>query len=119
MYPMDCHDCPSYRRGSGAPACLKCDKYREILKKSVQRRTIKLDAIPQPLLEAIPDNPKIRSIIDAMQCLPIDRAVPLAMQYILGCTLQEIADYHGISPQAVDKKNKLSLVIIKELARGG
>lgn len=54
-------------------------------------------------------------VLDIVKQLSLKRSVPLMMQYYLCATTQEIADYHKISKQAVDKKNKLTLNQIKKL----
>lgn len=116
---MDCKDCVSYRRGAGSPACLKCNKYGKIIVQSAKRQTIQIDVMPQTIIEALPDTKQMHSIMDILRAMPLDQSTPIIQYYLLGATLQEIADYHHITRQAVDKKNKLTLNIIKESVSTG
>lgn len=114
-----CTQCSEWKDGKGSEGCLTCDKYIKYKKKTTIRNTFAFKHMSQEFMEAYADSPKIQGLRDAISKLPLDKSVPLLMQYFLGCTLQEIADYHIITKQMVDKKNKLSLEIIKESLRSG
>jgi len=66
------------------------------------------------IIEEIADSDR-PDVLDVVKQLPLSRSVPLMMQYYLSATTQEIADYHKISKQAVDKKNKFTLNYIKKI----
>lgn len=112
---IDCHVCPEYKSGAGSTKCLKCAKYKRFQIKNNPRPQIAVDILPQAILESIADTSRGIEIIDAIRKLPLTESTPLMMQYILGASTQEIADYHIISRQRVDKKNKLSIKKIKML----
>ena len=110
---MDCSRCEHYNKGKGQPACLKCKRYKELQMKSVKRETIKTEHLPQAVIENIAD-PRTRSLMDIICQLPIQYAVPLMMRATLNMTIQEIANYHRISKQAVDKKISQGMNLIKK-----
>ena len=114
-----CSQCDQWRNGNGTENCLKCDKYQKYKKKTHTRDAISFKHLPQEFMEAYADTPKTKNLKEAINKLPLERSVPLMMQFFLGATLQEIADYHLITPQRVDKKNKLSIELIKESLRRG
>ena len=115
----NCGDCSHYRNGKGDKLCLKCKQYNQFKTQSTSRPKIIIESVPQAILEAIEDTPKLTTILNILKILPLDKSTPLMMQYFLGATLQEIAKYHKISKQAVDAKNKLSIeIIIKTLKQG-
>jgi DNA-directed RNA polymerase specialized sigma24 family protein len=58
------------------------------------------------------DRPDVQAVV---RQLPLSKSVPLMMQYYLNATTQEIADYHKITKQAVDRKNKFTLNKIKKM----
>ena len=64
------------------------------------------------MIEEIADTDR-PDLLQIIRQLPLSRSVPLMMQYYLSATMQEIADYHKISKQAVDRKNKNTLNRIK------
>jgi len=66
------------------------------------------------IIEEIADSDR-PDVLDVVKQLPLSRSVPLMMQYYLSATTQEIADYHKISKQAVDRKNKFTLNQIKKI----
>lgn len=66
----------------------------------------------QLMIEEIADVER-PDILQIIRQLPLSRSVPLMMQYYLSASLQEIADYHKITRQAVDRKNKNTLNKIK------
>lgn len=70
--------------------------------------------LPTELYENIAaEEPQVQSLITALRKLPLENSVPLVMQLVLNASIQDIADYHNISRQRVDKKNKSSLKILK------
>ena len=116
---MNCTACPSYNRGHGQRDCLKCAKYRDILKKSVKRQTIRIDVAPQAILEQIADeNPQVIGILDALQSLPPMLSAITAMVYVSGLTHQQIAEIMGVSRQTVSRKSKAALIRIRRAVRG-
>jgi predicted DNA-binding protein YlxM (UPF0122 family) len=66
------------------------------------------------IIEEIADSDR-PEVLDVVKQLPLSKSVPLMMQYYLSATTQEIADYHKISKQAVDRKNKFTLNYIKKI----
>lgn len=66
------------------------------------------------LIEEIADTER-PDLLAVIRSLPLQKSTPLMMQYYLCATTQEIADFFKITKQAVDRKNKLSLNIIKRL----
>ena len=115
----DCADCPHYRSGNGDRLCLRCKQYEQFKVKSTPRPKLFIESIPQAILEAIEDTPKLSTILSVIKTLPLEKSTPLMQQYFLGASLQEVAKYHNISKQRVDAKNKLSIVIIKETLTSG
>jgi len=71
------------------------------------------DHPPQDILENIAAMRHGNDLIDIMRKLPMEYSVPFMMQTILKCSVQEVADYHKITRQAVDKKNKKLLSILR------
>ena len=114
-----CSQCDNWHNGKGSQNCLKCGKYKTFQKKSVLRDAIVYKNMPDEILESFEELPKVKNIVDAIKQLPIDKSVPLMMYYLLGCTLQEIADYHKVSAPAIHKKNKLSIELIKQTVSHG
>jgi len=113
---MDCTRCQSYKdtNGYGGPACLRCKQYKGWQIKSVKRQSIRYEIIPQAILEQIEDLTKEANMLEVLRKLPLELSVPVVMYWILGATQQEIADYHGISRQAVAKKNSQASELIKK-----
>jgi DNA-directed RNA polymerase specialized sigma24 family protein len=111
---MQCTHCDNYNRGHGQPACLKCQKYKDILLQSVRRNTIAIDVVPDTILNNIPD-PRSITILDAIRQLPLELSMPLLAYHILGANQREIANHYNISRRAVQGKIKKSIEIIKEL----
>ena len=66
------------------------------------------------IIEEIADTDR-PDVLAVVRQLPLTRSVPLMMQYYLNATTQEIADYHKITKQAVDRKNKFTLNKIKKM----
>ena len=111
---MNCTTCRSYNRGSGTKACLKCPEYKSILLQSNKRQTIKFDIVPDCILENIADNKQSENVLDAIRQLPIEQSTIIIQRFILNYSIKEIAETLNISRQAVDKKIKFALDIIKE-----
>jgi DNA-directed RNA polymerase specialized sigma24 family protein len=66
------------------------------------------------IIEEIADSDR-PDVLQIVRQLPLARSVPLMMQFYLGATTQEIADYFKISKQGVDRKNKNTLNQIKRI----
>jgi len=110
---MDCSTCQHYNRGRGQKACLKCKQYKEIQIKSGRRQSIRTEILPQEIMDNLPD-PKSVTLIGIIQHLPIQYSVPLLMRSLLGMTLQQIADYHGVTKQTTDKKISQGIKLIEK-----
>ena len=111
---QNCTDCDSYQRGKGRPACLQCQKYKDILLSTTKRQTIRIDVIPDTILNDIPDNRAV-TLLDALKQLPLELSVPVIMRHILDASLREIADYHGYSRTSGTAKIKNAIEIIKKM----
>jgi DNA-directed RNA polymerase specialized sigma24 family protein len=112
---LNCTECQSYNRGFGSPACLKCGKYKDVCKQSGKRKTLPIETVPQAILEEIEDDrPQISSLIDAIRALPSDHAAIISMVFLGGLSVKETAQILKVSRQAVDKKIKFSIEIIRE-----
>jgi DNA-directed RNA polymerase specialized sigma subunit len=110
---MTCTDCSNYNLGHGNKSCLKCKQYVEILKSSVKRVTIKIESIPDILLENIPDNQET-TIYDLLRQLPIEQSTPLLMYYLLDASQREIANYLDITQMDVSRKINIAIDFIKK-----
>jgi DNA-directed RNA polymerase specialized sigma24 family protein len=110
---MDCSNCPKWNKGRGQKECLKCKKYIDIQRKSIKRESIKTEHIPTAILENIAD-PRTRTLINIIQQLPIDYAVPLMMRAILRMSYREIADYHGSTISPMQRRISHAIKIIKK-----
>jgi len=64
-------------------------------------------------MDNLPD-PKSVTLIGIIQHLPIQYSVPLLMRSLLGMTLQQIADYHGVTKQTTDKKISQGIKLIEK-----
>jgi DNA-directed RNA polymerase specialized sigma24 family protein len=112
-----CHECTSYNKGKGSRKCLQCHKYEIILKKSVKRTQVRLEVVPQNILEAIEDEAtgQVKTILRAIQSLPAQLSLIVAGIYVCGLTYRQLASLLHVSHQSVDKKNKFALDIIKQI----
>ena len=111
---MNCSTCRNYNRGSGTKSCLKCPEYKSILLQSNKRQTIKFDIVPDCILENIAEQKQTETVLDAIRQLPIEQSTIIIQRFILNYSIKEIAETLNISRQAVDKKIKFALDIIKE-----
>ncbi len=119
--PLKCTTCQIYRDtdGLGKQECRKCESYKTFQIKGTPRPPVIFEDLTELIKESCADTEKTRDIMQVIQSLPLERSVPLMMQFYLAATLQEIADYHVMSRQAVDKKNKLTIDIIKKMLHAG
>ena len=111
---MDCSTCEHYNRGRGQRACLKCKKYKDIHIKGGKRESIRTEHLPQEIMDNIPD-PNTRTLIQSLRHLPVQYSVPLLMVAVLNMSHQDIADYHGVSRQAIAQKISQGTKLIKEM----
>lgn len=74
---------------------------------------LNVDHLPQWMYENIACTDQRKELIDIIRKLPLDKSVPIMMQIILNASVAEIAEYLNVSKQAVYKKNKLTLTILK------
>lgn len=111
-----CPECASYNKGAGTRRCLKCNKYKQILIKSVARDAIQTYTVPQNILEAVAEelDPKTLEIVSAIRTLPPQHAAITTLIYFAGLTYRQVASILKISVSTVNKKNKFSLNIIKK-----
>ena len=110
---MNCPACARYNNGHGVKACLKCPEYIDIIKQLFSRLKIKIETVPDVILEAIPDD-KEKTTYDRIRDLPLELSVPLMMKYYLDCSLREIAKYHNYDISTASRKIKIALEIIKQ-----
>ena len=111
---MNCPECHNYNRGSGNKACLRCQQYKTIMLESCKRNTIKFEIIPDCILENIAENKETENVIDAIRQLPMELSTIMMQRFVLNYSIKEIAESLKISRQAVDKKIKSSIEIIRE-----
>jgi DNA-directed RNA polymerase specialized sigma24 family protein len=112
---IDCHRCPSYNRGHGQRACLKCPKYKDIQKQSAKRQTITIDILPQALLEQIADVPRAEEILTYIRQMPIDIAAVLVLKYYGAMRREEIAGLLGLSIRQVSRKLEIACHTLKNI----
>ena len=70
--------------------------------------------MPDCILENIAEQKQTETVLDAIRQLPIEHSTILMQRFVLNYTIREIAETLNISRQAVDKKIKFALDIIKE-----
>jgi len=75
--------------------------------------------LPQLLYENIAEIPQGKEFLSLIRQLSLEKSVPLMMQVLLNASIQEIADYHKITRQAVYKRNKSSLMKLKSYTKCG
>ena len=114
--PARCQQCQQ-ENGPSDRRCLSCQHYRQWSIEHDLKETIAFDHVPQAIIEAVADMPAGLDIIDKIRRLPLHRSVPLIMQYVLNATDQEIGNYHKITRQAVARKNKLTIKILRTSIR--
>ena len=100
--------------GKSDKRCLRCAHYKQFQKQYDLREQIVFDHLPEALLEQIADTPR-PDLIERIRSLPLNKSVPLMMQYYLNASPDEIADHLQITRQAVARKNKLTLVELRSL----
>src|SRR5450759_4181912 len=110
---MNCPTCPQYNNGRGVKACLKCPQYIEIIKQSFSRLKIKIETVPDIILEAIPDD-KEKTAYDRIRDLPTELSAPLLLRYYLDCSNREVANLLHCSRSRVQSKINIALEFIKE-----
>jgi len=107
--PQTCNNCPTR---NNQKQCLTCQHYRQWDKLN-KLQPLPYEHVPQAILENISDMPNGEKIIEGLRAMPLNKSVPLLMQYVLHVAVSDIAKYHNISHQAVAKKNKLSVTILR------
>lgn len=110
---MNCARCDSYNRGLGTRACLICEKYKDIQKRSVRRKTIRWEVVPQVLLDAFPDEQQGSDVLDAVRNLPADLAIIVALRFYLDFRMGEIADKLKISRKTASERLKTALRVLR------
>ena len=70
--------------------------------------------MPDCILENIAEQKQTETVLDAIRQLPIEQSTIIIQRFILNYSIKEIAETLNISRQAVDKKIKFALDIIKE-----
>ena len=104
-----CSKCPEWNRGEGTKQCLRCKRYRDIQRASVRRHTIRIEPVPQTVLEAIPefdggvDLDAAEIILQHVNALPIRTAIVIHAYYKLGATDREIASQLQISKSSASE----------------
>jgi len=111
---MNCLNCSNYDHGRGNKKCLKCPQYIDIIKFSFKRTAIKLEIVPDTILEAVPDNKSV-SIYDAIRQLPLDLSVPLIACHVLDASQRELAQYLNIPQSTVSRKINIAVDLIKKM----
>ena len=112
LHPLICQECQA-ENGKSDKRCLECKHYLRFTEDTDLRERIAFDHLPQAILENIADKYNGQDIISRLKSLPLSKSAPLLMQIVLDATVQEVADYHKITRQAVDKQNKLTIKILR------
>jgi DNA-directed RNA polymerase specialized sigma24 family protein len=113
---IGCPSCDNYNRGQGSTACKKCPKYRDIQLKSGRRKTIKIDVLPDALLEQIadiPSGPDGDDIMGELRSMPAELSAVISMRYFSGLTAREIADIMSISTRTAERKIAVALAALR------
>lgn len=106
--PEACRNCSSWNSGRGSKKCVtRCAKYSSIIARS--KPCVDYIQIPSEIIE----NLAIPLEVDYYDVLDPKDAIILFLRYHLKLPLREIAEFQQISHQAVDKKIKRLLVILK------
>ena len=109
---MNCTTCSGYNRGFGKKACLQCPKYRDVQLKSGKRRSIKIELLPDEILNNYPDV-RERNVQGAIKLLPLRLAIPLLARFLAGATVAEIAQDQGISAATVARRIHGAMEIVR------
>lgn len=111
---MSCNGCPSYNKGRGSRACLKCPDQPEpkiIIKPGPRITNMRSETI-EDIAEMLPKT--TRDILITLD--PLDSTI-LLQSIILNMTHKEIAEYHTFNAtKTVQRKIKKAIDIIKENA---
>jgi len=110
---ITCSRCQQ-EKGKSDRRCLRCGHYKQFQKEYDLRDQMVFDHLPEALLEQVADTPR-PDLIERIRALPLQKSVPLMMQYYLNASPSEIADHLQITRQAVARKNKLTLVELRSL----
>ena len=109
---VSCNGCPSYNKGRGTKACLKCPDQPDpkIPQPKPGPRIINMQAETiEDIAEMIP-----KSTRDILKTLDPKDSTMLLQSIILGMTHQEIAEYHLYrASKTVQRKINISLDIIR------
>lgn len=112
---MNCENCENWNRGIGNSACLKCNKYHEIITGSGKRHTIKIIPVPDNILESIPDETINKDTLHAIRSLPNDLAAIISLIYFAGMTHKQVAEILHVSRQAITRKHTLAIILLKKI----
>lgn len=119
-----CSKCGDWNRGEGTKACLKCKRYREIQRLSVRRHTIRIEPVPQSILEAIPeldegvDMEATDFILQHVNALPVRTAIVIHAYYKLGATDREIASQLQISKSNASEIRRKGIAALQAILKG-
>lgn len=116
-----CVKCPSYRKGQGEKACLACPKYIEIQRQTIRRPSVRIEIVPQVVLEAVPQIPddsdypvEYVDVINQVKTLPPRVATVCMMYYHLGLTDKEIADELKVSATRIRQLKSRAIQLLKK-----
>lgn len=104
-----CNNCPSYKKGRGTEACIKCPEIKQLNILQRAQPCVDYVKIPREILEALSE----QNNIDIYSPLSIDESILIFMIYTLNLTQREIANYLKISLAMVNKKKKSSLLKLR------
>ena len=110
-----CRACESYNRGAGRPACLKCEKYKEIKMRYSKRQTIRAEIWPQELLDQLPDESAASGVMDAIRQLPPESTAVIVLRYYAGLSYAEIGVAMRRTERAAMKLCALSRRMLKTM----
>jgi hypothetical protein len=101
-----CYECQYYKKGKGSKKCESCPQFKVVLPR--QKPCVDYTVIPSQILEEL----HIPLVVDFYNIVDVEDAILLFQRYHLGLKLREIAERHGISKQAVDRKIKNILAFL-------
>ena len=101
-----CRQCPSYKGGRGARACLTCPEINQSVILPRAKPCVEYIKIPREMLEELRDEGNISGINIYREVLNVEESILIFMLFTLEMTLREVADYQQKSKTSVDRQKK-------------
>jgi DNA-directed RNA polymerase specialized sigma subunit len=116
----NCTECPSYNRGAGEPACLKCNTYKYVFQSETggtyHSNSVKTGPCPPTvIIENLPNPEQTKSIFNMIAALETREASILMLFYFAKRTVREIAKTHRLSSTRTHDIIKESISKINEI----